>query len=226
MLTIKPASSPKPNVVVPGTVLHFEIRPLDTGRKAFAASNGSVPYLIAQVGSEPSFSFPVFTPGDSVLQVATTTTNDFCNQQMPYDDSSIISATLTAVPNGLCRVAAFLVVPSQNSLSQFSLLASSTTEKIPFSYYYDFADIVGGQATSTSQNMQNFAMNLSLLDFASSTAMGPILPSSLSFLSSTTIGQYMSPTMHDIIYNLMIFAIWGEVLFLLYHKIIPAKAKI
>lgn len=191
-----------------------------------AGNSQSSPFFILTIGNDPLMSFPAFSPTQTAIGVATTSTNSFCDQNVPFDNSSIIQATLTAVPNGLCKVGAFMVIPSGNTLGQYALLSSSTQEKIPFSYFYDVQSLITGAATSTSQNSQTFAMNLGALDFSSSTAMGPLLPTSLTFFSSTTIGQYMSPATHDLLYNLMIYAIWLEVMWLIYHKIVPTRAKI
>jgi len=208
-----------------GTVLYYQLRSLD-GTQFFTSGLGDSPYVVITDQDGNFQSFPVFTPGTDVLQVATSTTNVFCDTNVPFDSSSIIQATLTAVPNGLCKVGAFLLIPNQNSLGSFANLSSSTQDKIPFSYFYDVQGLVTGSATSTSQNSQVFSMDLSIMDFASSTSMGPILPNVLTFFSSSTIGQYMSPATHDLLYNLMIFAIWGDVMWMIYHKIVPTKVKI
>jgi len=164
------------------------------------------------------------TPPDS--SISTTSLATFCDSNVPYDNSNIVQATITAIPNGLCRVGSFLIVPSSSSLSQFSTLSDTLRGKIPFSYFYDVSDLYNGSTASSTQNMQSFTMSLGLIDFASSTSMGAMLPASVNFLSSTTISTFLPAGMHDLLYNMMIYAIWIEVMYLLYHRIVPNKAKI
>jgi len=157
---------------------------------------------------------------------ATSTVEDFCDQNVPYDDSSIIQATLTAIPNGLCRVGVFLVVPTGDQLNQFGELNDTLATKIPFSYFYEVKDIYEGGSASTTENFTSFSIGLASIDFASSTGIGPILPTNLNFLSTSTINTYLPAGMHDVLYNIMVAAIWLEVMYLLYHRIVPKTAKI
>lgn len=150
--------------------------------------------------------------------------NEFCASAFA---SSSAPGIVTDFGIAMCNVFGFMFVPTPASVQQFSDFSNGLQTKIPFAYYYDIADIINGSTASTTQNFTAYTINLSAIDFASSTGMGPILPTSpLEFFSSTTISKYLPVGMHDFIYNLMIWTIWIDLLWVLYHKIVPTKAKI
>jgi len=162
------------------------------------------------------------TPTASSSGVFLSGAQDFCNTA--FASTTGIGAT---IGNGFCVAFGYLFIPTPLSLQQFQDFALSLQNKIPFAYYYDVENIFTGSNASGTQNMVSYSANLSALDFASSTGLGPILPTTpFSFLSSSTIGAYLPAGMHDLLYNLMIAGIWVEVLFLLYRKVVPTKAKI
>jgi len=157
--------------------------------------------------------------------VSTSTIQTYCSSS--YSTSTGLFSDLSnAVTYGTCTAFAFLFVPNQDTLQDFSDLSSTTRSKIPFSYGYDIAGIFTGLNASTSQNFPTFTIGLGAIDFASSTAMGSIFPSNLDFLSTTTINRFLPAGMHDLLYNFAIFVIWVEVAFVLYRKVMPTKAKI
>jgi len=121
--------------------------------------------------------------------LSTTTMGSFCDTNMPYDDSDIIQATITFVPNGLCRLAIFLIVPTTGSLNQFSLLASTTQDRFPFAYVASVASTWTALTASTTANSPTFTYNLADLTLGSTTPMGNILPN-ITVLSSTTVQSY------------------------------------
>jgi len=180
----------------------------------FGNSNG-VPYFV--IAGEAIDLIPSITSSQFNLSGAFT----FCNDI--FASSTGIGSTIM---NGLCVVGGYLFIPSYASIQAFSDLSLTLQEKIPFSYGYDIAGIFSGMSASSTENFPTYSIGLNAIDFSSSTAMGPIFPTSLDFLSSTTINKFLSPGMHDILYNFAIFVIWVEVAFVLYRKIVPTKAKI
>jgi len=150
---------------------------------------------------------------------------EFCNS---YFSSSTnpISGLAQDFGNAICQAVGYLFVPTPTSYAQYQGLPLYLQNVLPFSYFYGVGDIFTSMTASTTQNFPVYSMGLSQLDFASSTAMGPILPSSLEFLSSSTINRFLPVGMHDLLYNLMIFVIWVDVAFVLYHKVVPKKAVI
>jgi hypothetical protein len=160
------------------------------------------------------------------LGIATSTSFAFCNTSFATS-SGLVSDFANGFSNGLCQVAGFLIVPAPATLEGFSSLTSTAREKIPFSYYYDILGVVNGSSASTTQNLPSYGLDLSVLDFSSSTAMGPLLPTGIfSIFSSSTIERFLPAGLHDLLYNMMIWAIWGDLMWVLYHKIVPSKAKI
>jgi len=181
------------------------------------------PYLIFN-GTNQSLNPNIINNGNP-SGVSTSTIQGYCASS--YSTSTGLFSDLTnAVTYGTCTAFAFLFVPNQDTLQDFSDLSSTTRSKIPFSYGYDIAGIFTGMSASSTQNMPVYTIGLGAIDFASSTAMGPIFPNSLEFLSSTTINKFLPPGMHDILYNFAIFAIWAETAFVIYRMVVPRKAKI
>jgi len=168
---------------------------------------------------------PNLVNGGNPSGISTSTIQAYCNSS--YSTSTgLFSDISNGVTYGACTAFAFLFVPNQNTLQGFQTLGSTAQSKIPFSYAYDVADIFGSLQASSTQNLPTYSIGLDIIDFSSSTAMGPIFPTSLDFLSTTTINKYLPPGMHDLLYNFAIFVIWVEVAFVIYRKIVPTKAKI
>jgi len=202
----------------------------------YGSSVNNTGWTVTQSGTlapDPNVAIPQFAIVGNGFQITPTTTdsglflsgaNDFCASAFA---SSSAPAIINDVGVAGCDVLGFAFVPSPSSLQQYTGIQTYLAGVIPFSYYYDIAGIFSGSSASTSQNMVAYSANLSQFDFASSTGLGPILPTApFSFFSSSTISHYLPVGMHDFLYNLMIGAIWVEVLFLLYRKIVPNKAKI
>jgi len=163
-------------------------------------------------------------PGFTDVGIATSSQQIYCSKSFSTSTGFLDSAG-ASLSTGLCNVTVFLFVPSANALSNFQSLASTTRAKIPFSYYYDVRGILLGQSASSSQNLPTYSINLGSVDFGSTSGLA-ILPTRFEFFSTTTINKYLPTGMHDLLYNLMIYAIWIEVMFLLYHRIVPHKVKI
>jgi len=121
--------------------------------------------------------------------LSTTSLQSFCDANMPFDNSSIINATLTAIPNGICRATTYLIIPSSDSLNQFATLASSTKNRFPFSYFNSVFTVWNSLTASSTLNSPTFAYDLADLGLGSTTPMGNILPN-LTVLSSTTVQSY------------------------------------
>jgi len=184
---------------------------------------GVTPYIIIS-GNNQTLD-PNLFPNNNPSGIATSTIDTYCDTNFGTS-TTFVGEVGNAFAWAGCYVATFLFVPSNSALQGFSNLVQTSQEKIPFSYGYDIANIFTGLNASTTENMPVYSIGLSAIDFASSTAMGPIFPSNLDFLSSTTINKFLSPGMHDILYNFAIFVIWVEVAFVLYRKVVPTKAKI
>jgi len=149
---------------------------------------------------------------------------DFCNGVFA---SSSAPGIVTDLGIGLCDAGGFLFIPTAQSMQQYADLPRQAQNVIPFSYFYGLASLFQSSLTASStQNFPTYSFSLATIDFASSTSMGHIFPSSLEFLSSTTISKFLPVGMHDLLYNLMIFVIWVDVAFVLYHKVVPKKAKV
>lgn len=170
-----------------------------------------------------SLSSPI-TPSDTSLGFSTTTTNVFCDDNVPYDDSTIITATITYIPNGLCRVFGFLFIPSQTDLFVFSSLKDTAEQKIPFSYIFGIQNIVNGLIASSTENINT--VDIPFPDIASSSPFGSFIPSHIGGLSTTSISTYMPDSVRLSLLNLQRVALWLAFAYLIYRRVIPEKAHV
>lgn len=191
---------------------------------AYMVINGASPISITTVGIwstlQPGvnlFSSSSTLPNSfNIGGVGTTTVNSFCDSNMPYDNSSIIQATLTYIPNGLCRVGAFLVIPTSESLNNFSTLSQTTKARFPFSYINNVITVWNSLTASSTENSPSYTYNLADLGIGSTTALGNILPDVTVFSASTT-KTYFPPGTFDILKNLariaIILTLIGDIFF-------------
>jgi len=133
--------------------------------------------------------------------LSTTTSATYCDTNLPFDDSTIIKATLTYVPNGLCRVGLFLVIPTSDSLNQFSTLASYTKNRFPFSYIASVTDTWSTLTASSTANAPVYAFPLHDAGIGSTSALGNILPN-VTVFSSSTVEQYFPSGMFQLLKTL------------------------
>jgi len=170
---------------------------------------------------DPSIVYPIPTIPS---YISTSTLATFCDNNFPFDNSSIVQATLTYLPNGICKVATILIVPSSNSLSDLAYLASTTQGKVPFSYVFDAYDIFSGLTASSTGNIA--AMSLSFPDISSSTPFGSFIPTSVVGLSTSTISTYLPESVRLGMLGLQRVALWSGLAFMFYRRIIPHKATV
>lgn len=183
----------------------------------------------------PSFSYSYFSLVGNGFQIVPDTNSsglflsgakEFCNAQFGTS-TGIVNGLANDFGNAICQSVGYLFVPTQQSIQQFQSVPDGMKTVAPFTYFYQIADIFSSLQASTSQNMQTYSINLSAIDFGSSTAMGPLMPSTkLEFLGTTSINRFLPAGYHDILYNMAVAGIWVEVGFLLYRKVVPARAKI
>lgn len=194
-------------------------------REVYTTSPGQpvvyLPYPDWWILTTDSASSTIYEYQNTAIGVSTTSNAVYC-------DNNFAGLSIGAdIANALCNVGAFLFVPSTATVNQYAALTSTLQGKVPFSYYYDVYNIVNNSSASTTQNLPSYGLDLGLIDFASSTALGPIFPAgNFEFFSSSTIDKFLPSGMHDLLYNMMIWAIWLDLMWVLYHKLMPHKAKI
>lgn len=110
----------------------------------------------------------------------------------------------------LCEITKTLFVPSQNSLTNFANIATTTQQTIPFSYFYDIKDAVYGQSTTSTATPVSFDL------VASTTSFGQI---HFTPFSTSTAVAYMGQTNYDLFQLLMRYAILAAFGFYLYFRI-------
>lgn len=121
--------------------------------------------------------------------LATSTLQSFCDSQLPYDNSSLTQATLTFIPNSLCKFGSFFLIPTTESINQFAQLASTTENRFPFSYIASVSNAVNALTASSTANSPEISLKLHDSGIGSTTALGNLLPNVIVF-SSSTVQQY------------------------------------
>jgi len=162
--------------------------------------------------------FSLYTPTASSTGSDTLATQAYCNTTFATS-SGFLDEVGSSISNGFCQVFTTLLVPSQNSLQQFSLIPNVVESKIPVSYFFDVLGIFNSLSASSSQNIPDYSINLQSIGIGSTTALGDILPASTDLLSSSTIGKYLPSGVHDTLYALAEAAIWLAVAYALYEQV-------
>lgn len=182
-----------------------------------ASSASGRPFGIWMLGEDPLQSFAPFQLTDGILGVATSTAEQYCEDNFPFDDSTIITATITYLPNGLCRIASFMFIPPNYSIGQFSLLASSTQQKIPFSYFYDLSELYDSMVGTSSATFTSVDFDISSTS-VKNTAFGAIIPSVNAF-STTTISTYISPSVLALLRGLMVATLYLGFAYMAFRRV-------
>lgn len=199
----------------------FVVRNATDAKDIYVASDSTGssarPFGIWMLGEDPLQSFAPFQLTDGILGVATSTAEQYCEDNFPFDDSTIITATITYLPNGLCRIASFMFIPPNYSIGQFSLLASSTQQKIPFSYFYDLSELYDSMVGTSSATFTSVDFDISSTS-VKNTAFGAIIPSVNAF-STTTISTYISPSVLALLRGLMVATLYLGFAYMAFRRV-------
>lgn len=208
------------NTLTAGSKIVMAVQNLGTNDVYVNTDSFADPFWVWTLGTDPLQSFAPFTLNDGALGLATSTAQAFCETNFPFDNFNIINATITFFPSGMCKIAAFLFIPSNYSLAQYTLLASTTQAKIPFSYAYGVRDIVNGFSAASSTN--NFpTTNIPFPNIATGTPFDGFIPSTIGSLSTTTISTYLPDSIRLTLLNFQRLALWLTLGFLVYRRVVP-----
>lgn len=189
------------------------------GNTMSATSTGSVYFVLFSGATPTPFDAARFIPS-----VSTTTVQQSCGSNLATS-SGLVDSVGAAVSYGACVAGTFLFVPSQDSLESFRGIPSVLPTIIPFSYFYDFQDIINGENASSSTNFQPLSVNLASTGVGSTSPYGQILniggSSTFAYLSTTTIMTYVSQSLYDTLFLLMRSAIWVVVALHIFRRLRP-----
>lgn len=135
----------------------------------------------------------------------TSTASDFCDENLPYDDSDIIQATLTFIPNGICKAVSFMVVPSQASVNTFQSWGQTIQTKIPFSYGIEMYNIFNDINTAISSSSTT---NFPVLELEYGSTTGSSFHGSVVLFSSTTVNALFPEAVRNGFRNLLSVVLW------------------
>jgi len=183
--------------------------------------------------TDDSLFFPQFALTGNGFQIVPTASStglllsgakEFCNSQFGTSTGGIFGIG-TDLANGLCQVAGYMFVPTQDSLQQFAGLPAILGTRAPFSYMYAVVSSFDGLTASTTENMESFSIT-GLGGFASSSAFASVVPSTIDILSTSTISKYYpDPIRHTMLF-LASAAIWFTLILSIYHRIVPHKLNV
>lgn len=143
---------------------------------------------------------------EGVSGISTSSVTQFCSSSFSTTSVGILSSIASGFSYGLCAVGAFLFIPDQTVLQQFSTLASTTKQKFPFNYVAQVADTWDSLQASSTANSPIWTFGLHDLGIGSTTPLGNILPNSTVF-SSTTVTSYFPPGSFEILKALAAIAL-------------------
>lgn len=163
-------------------------------------------------------------PGFTDVGIATTTQQAYCSTNFATS-SGLLDSLGRSISLGFCNVGVFLFVPSSQAMSQWQTLASTSQQKIPFSYFAGFRTLFQQLTATTSSVVPTYAADLHATGIGSTTPIGNTLPS-LTWLSVAAIQTYLPTGIHDALFFLARSAIWLSIALMFYRRIIPKHAKV
>lgn len=162
--------------------------------------------------------------GYTDVGISTTSQQVYCNANFATS-TGLLDNIGASFARGICNVTVFLFVPSNNAVAQWQGLASTSSNKIPFSYFTELRGLFNQLTATSSETVPTYAANLAATGVGSTTAIGNILPS-LTWLSVSAIQTYLPAGIHDALFFLARCAIWFSVAMLFYRRVIPHKATV
>jgi len=144
--------------------------------------------------------------------ISTSTQASFCDAYAPYDNSSIITATLTYLPNGLCRVVGFLLIPSDASLSAFTNIATVAETKAPISWAFEVRGVYESFVATTTESFPALSLNLGTT--SNFLGGGPI-----ELLSEEKVEEFAGSTALSLFRALLATVFWLSALAFVYRQI-------
>jgi len=196
-----------------------------TGGNYFVRMNLSGSFYSGYITDSIGNSVPISPniPGFTDVGIATTSQQVWC-----YGNFSTSTGFMDnigqAIAIGVCNVGAFLFMPSTGAISQWQELATTTRNKVPFSYVQDIYATFTSLSASSTQNFFSVVTDLPAL--GSSTPMGSILPDEIVWLSTTTISTYLPDNIRLAMLAAQRMFIWLGFGFMIYRRIVPHKVKI
>jgi len=105
----------------------------------------------------------------------------------------------------------FVFVPSPASINNFSLLASSTHDKIPFAYFYETRDLLLNTSHTASSSLGSLSLNIG-------SSSSPFPSSVVTMFSPTTLRRFISDNVSNAIRTVTTAGLWIEFLWFLWHR--------
>lgn len=171
-------------------------------------------------GNAPSTTPPngIVSPTVDFLGVTASSTSALCSS-LTASSTSILNTIGNDISYGICYPFVFLFIPNQNSVTQFFNFVPNLEQKLPFSYFFDIYNTYSAFNASSTENLPTFSMPFPNL--TSSTPLGNIIPTQITFFSTTTISKYYPDNLREGFLTLGSFAIWVSLMVGLYRRIIP-----
>jgi len=117
----------------------------------------------------------------------------------------------------ICYSFSYLFIPDPSVLNQFTILASTTAGKFPFTYVDGIGRLIDATHASSTKNMITLSINFASVDPATSTPFRSFLPNVILF-SSTTMSTYLGQGTWDFIYLMMEVSLWLGFLFFVIQR--------
>jgi len=172
-----------------GSTIYYD----QSGSVASATSTGKSIYYQLYSGSSAT---QYFTPDPSFAGFATSSVATLCDNSFATS-TGFLDSVASSISNGLCRVGAFLFVPSASVVSNFQNSWSSlTTQSFPFSWITDTRTILEGYVSTTTENFPTVTIG-----FGTSTEILGF--SNLEVISTSTISYYLSDSIRTLIKTLL-----------------------
>lgn len=114
---------------------------------------------------------------------------------------------------GLCKVATYLFVPTDTSMTYFNRVRTTFESKLPFSYFYDIQDAITTSLENEEGTVPTLTINLEDTDLPLGGSEG------IELFSSDTVQEFAGETNVELFRDLMTWALWLIFMFAAYRII-------
>jgi len=213
-------------ILYPGIVYYVYMSLNGNNNDEYVVTNLSGDFFYGYMTDGDGESIPIAPgiPGFTDVGISTTSQQTYCNANFSTT-TGLLDNIGASFARGICNVTVFLFIPSSNAVAQWQGLASTSSNKIPFSYFTDLRTLFNNLSATTSETVPTYAANMAAVGIGSTTPIGNILPS-LTWLSVSAIQTYLPAGIHDALFFLARCAIWFSVAMMFYRRVIPHKAKV
>jgi len=160
---------------------------------------------------------------NSAYDAITNSSSTSASSTAGYCDRAVGSLGSNPLGYGVCTALAFLFIPSQDSLNQFSSIGDNIKNKPPFVYFYQAASLWDTSVGQSSGNFSELIFVMPTSTFEAQTGVS-FMPHRYVLFSTSTVFAGIDQYYWDLLRSLMTTVIWVGVAGFAYREVTKQKA--